>query len=193
MAKIILASGSPRRKQLLAAAEISFEVRVSDADESYPAELAPENVPEFIARNKALATQANDDEIIIAADTIVVVDGQIIGKPVDADDAMRMLELLSGKTHLVYTGVVIRYGARELAFTDKTEVVFNELSAAQIRHYVAKYSPLDKAGAYAIQEWIGYVGIQSISGDYYNVMGLPVSRVVQYLDYDLADERKTMI
>lgn len=181
MAQIILASGSPRRKQLLEAAGISFEIRVSDTDESYPADLPAADVAEYIARNKALATNVNGDEIVIAADTIVVVDGLIIGKPVDKEDAVRMLQLLSGKTHFVYTGVIIQRSGRELAFTDKTEVVFNTLSLQQIRHYVDSCNPLDKAGAYAIQEWIGYIGIKSISGDYYNVMGLPVNRVVAAL------------
>ncbi|MEO6915788.1 MAG: Maf family nucleotide pyrophosphatase [Chitinophagaceae bacterium] len=181
MAQIILASGSPRRKQLLAAAEIDFEVRVSDADESYPLGLPASDVPEYIARNKALATPVDGDELVIAADTIVVIDGLIIGKPVDKDDAIRMLSLLAGKTHVVYTGVVMLQCGKEWAFTDKTEVVFNDLSVDQISYYVNKYNPLDKAGAYAIQEWIGYIGIKSITGDYYNVMGLPVNRVVEGL------------
>ncbi len=185
--KIILASQSPRRKQLLQWAEIPFEVLVSDADESYPQGLSAENVAVYIAKNKAfavkkLADQKNDsNKIIIAADTIVVLNGEIIGKPKDREDAIAILKKLSGQTHKVITGVVIVSLEKEIAFADVTEVAFHELTADQLAFYVDKYQPYDKAGAYAIQEWIGVVGIKSINGDFYNVMGLPVSRVVQEL------------
>jgi septum formation protein len=183
MNKIILASQSPRRKQLLEWAEIPFEVIVQSTDERFPPGLHPEDVPVYIARNKALAVQAirGDNEIILAADTIVVLGEAIIGKPVHREEAVSILLALSGEKHLVITGVVIRKGELETAFADITEVTFHDLSIDQIEYYVDKYKPYDKAGAYAIQEWIGVTGIKSINGDFYNVMGLPVSRVVQEL------------
>jgi septum formation protein len=183
MDRIVLASQSPRRKQLLEWAEIPFDVIVKETDELYPADLLISEVPVYIARNKALAVQAelSHDRIILAADTIVVLNDQIIGKPKDRHDATRILASLSGQKHLVITGVVLLAGEDEMAFADITEVWFHELSSEQISFYVDKYRPYDKAGAYAIQEWIGVTGIKSINGDFYNVMGLPVSRVVQEL------------
>lgn len=184
MKKIILASQSPRRKQLLEWAEVPFEIVVPETDERFPANLIPEEIPVYIARNKALAVQEKlgDQTIILAADTIVVLDDHIIGKPVHREDAVSMLLALSGERHRVITGVVIRKGDEEISFSDITEVIFHHLTVEQIEFYVNKYKPYDKAGAYAIQEWIGVVGIQSISGDFYNVMGLPVSRVVKALE-----------
>ena len=184
MSRIVLASQSPRRKQLLEWAEIDFEVIVKETDEWYPSHLAVEEVPVHIARNKALAVQQSlpEDSIIIAADTIVVLGDRIIGKPQHADDALQILSALSGRMHVVITGVIILKGKKETAFADVTEVFFHEMSQEQITYYVNKYRPYDKAGAYAIQEWIGVTGIQSIRGDFYNVMGLPVSRVVQALN-----------
>lgn len=184
MQKIILASQSPRRKQLLQWAEIDFDVAVSGTDETFPENLPIENVPVFIARNKAKAVQQkmDIDKIILAADTIVVLDETIISKPVDRNDAIKILQTLSGKKHHVITGVVILKGSEEISFHDITEVEFHPLNDEQIIFYVDKYKPYDKAGAYAIQEWIGVVGIKSIKGDFYNVMGLPVSRVVQALN-----------
>lgn len=136
----------------------------------------------YIARNKALAVQENAGEkTVLAADTIVVLDDHIIGKPVHREDAVSMLLALSGEKHRVVTGVVIRKGEKEIAFADVTEVEFHPISEQEIEFYVDKYKPYDKAGAYAIQEWIGVVGIKSIHGDFYNVMGLPVSRVVREL------------
>lgn len=181
MQKIILASQSPRRKQLLEWAEINFEVDVSAADESFPEHLPAEEIPVFIARNKAKAVQQklNDDAIILAADTIVVLDNEIITKPSGRDNAIKILQSLSGKKHKVITGVVLLKNEKEIRFADITEVEFHKLTDEQIIFYVDKYKPYDKAGAYAIQEWIGVVGIKSISGDFYNVMGLPVSKVVQ--------------
>jgi septum formation protein len=184
MNTIILASQSPRRKQLLEWAEIPFEVVVKETDEKFPPGLEPEEVAVYIARNKALAVQQqrSNDEIILAADTIVVLNDNIIGKPVHREEAVSILLALSGEKHRVITGVVIRRGATEVAFADITEVDFYDLTVEQIEFYVDKYKPYDKAGAYAIQEWIGVVGIKSVNGDFYNVMGLPVSRVVRALE-----------
>ena len=181
--KIILASQSPRRKQLLEWAEIPFEVIVSSADESFPADMPVEKVAIYIARNKALAVQkiAAKECIIIAADTIVVIDNQILGKPTDKIDALQMLQKLQGKQHKVITGVVIATSKQVIEFADITTVEMHPLSAAQLAFYIDKYQPFDKAGAYAIQEWIGVVGIKNVQGDFYNVMGLPISRVVQAL------------
>lgn len=183
MNKIILASQSPRRKQLLEWAEVPFEVVASDTDERFPPGLTPSEVAIYIARNKALAVQEqrNPEEVILAADTIVVLGEAIIGKPVHREEAISILLALSGEKHQVITGVVIRKGTKEIAFADITDVVFHDLTLKQIEFYVDRYKPFDKAGAYAIQEWIGVVGIKSVSGDFYNVMGLPVSRVVREL------------
>ena len=186
MQKIILASQSPRRKQLLQWAEIPFEVKSSETDESYPEDLSPQEIAIHIARNKALAVLHADKEAdaaipkipILAADTIVVLNNEIIGKPLNRSDAIKILQKLSGKKHLVITGVVILFNKNEVAFADKTEVEFHELTNEQIEFYVDNYKPFDKAGAYAIQEWIGVVGIKSVNGDFYNVMGLPISRVL---------------
>ncbi|HEX8277519.1 MAG TPA: Maf family protein [Segetibacter sp.] len=190
MQKIILASQSPRRKQLLEWAEVPFEIVVKSTDETYPEGLAVENIPIHIARQKAIevkklligAGKADvEAEVILAADTVVVLGNEIIGKPVDRQDALKILTSLSGKTHRVITGVVILHRKGEIAFSDITTVDFHALSKSQIEFYVDKYKPYDKAGAYAIQEWIGVVGIKSVNGDFYNVMGLPVSRVVSEL------------
>ena len=183
MRKIILASQSPRRKQLLEWAEVPFEIVVKETDETYPSGLPVEEVAIYIARQKALSVQSMvaKGSLIVAADTIVVLGKQIIGKPKDKEDAMRILAALSGKTHFVITGVTIMEDEKEITFSDSTEVIFHKLTLSQIEFYVEKYKPYDKAGAYAIQEWIGVVGIKSVTGDFYNVMGLPVSRVVREL------------
>jgi septum formation protein len=181
MRKIILASQSPRRKMLLEWAEIEFEVRVKDTDESYPADAKAEDVAIVIAKNKACAIDRKENEIVLAADTIVVLKDEIIGKPADAEHAKRILKKLSGNTHKVITGVVIMNGVQEVSFSDITEVSFYDLTDEQISFYIDKYKPFDKAGAYAIQEWIGVTGIEKINGDFYNVMGLPVSKVVKAL------------
>jgi septum formation protein len=183
MKKIILASQSPRRKQLLEWAEIPFEIVVKDTAETFPAGMKVEEAAIHIAREKALAVQqsVSPDSIIVAADTVVVLKGRIIGKPKDRAEAIRILSDLSGQKHVVITGVVIMNNGREVAFADNTDVYFHELTRQQIEFYVDKYQPYDKAGAYAIQEWIGVTGIKSVSGDFYNVMGLPVSRVVREL------------
>ncbi len=188
---IILASQSPRRKQLLEWAEVPFEIIVADTDEAYPQHLPVEEIAVHIARNKALAVRTKLLEVtktlrelppILAADTIVVLQKEIIGKPKDREDAINILSRLSGNHHKVITGVVILNKEEEIAFADVTDVEFHELTKAQIEFYVDKYKPYDKAGAYAIQEWIGVVGIKNISGDFYNVMGLPVSRVVKAIN-----------
>jgi septum formation protein len=198
MQKIILASQSPRRKQLLEWAEIPFEIIVQETDESYPAHLPPDEIAVHIARNKALAVRKKLLEgssvpeefknppivtAILAADTIVVLQNEIIGKPKDREDAVNILSRLSGNHHKVITGVVILHGDKEISFADITDVEFQALTKVQIEFYVDKYKPYDKAGAYAIQEWIGVVGIKCINGDFYNVMGMPVSRVVKELAY----------
>jgi septum formation protein len=182
--RIVLASQSPRRKQLLEWAEIPFDVMVRETDELYPAHLPVTDIPVYIARNKALAIkqELTHPRIILAADTIVVLQNQVIGKPRDRQHAIDILQSLSGRQHQVITGVVVLKGEEEIAFADVTEVLFHTLTKQQIQFYVDKYQPYDKAGAYAIQEWIGVVGIQSVKGDFYNVMGLPVSKVAKVLD-----------
>lgn len=193
MQKIILASGSPRRKQLLEWAEVPFEVIVSNIDETYPPTLLPERVPVYIALQKAIDVKEklsaqNADQIILAADTVVVLNSTIIGKPKDREHAIQILTSISGKIHKVITGVVFLYKGKEISFSDVTSVEFYPLTLAEIEYYVNKYKPYDKAGAYAIQEWIGVTGIKTISGDFYNVMGLPVSRVVKELKSLIAEE-----
>lgn len=187
---VILASQSPRRKQLLEWAEQTFQVLVVPTDESFPPHLSIGEIPVHIARQKAVAVseQLKKTEeknylnpIILAADTVVVLQNQVIGKPKDREDAIAILQSLSGKKHQVITGVVLLHQEREIAFAEVTHVQFHSLSKEQIEFYVDRYQPYDKAGAYAIQEWIGVVGVQSIEGDFYNVMGLPISRVVQSL------------
>ena len=184
MKKIILASQSPRRKQLLEWAEIPFEIIVKETDESFPPALPVEEVAIHIARQKAITVQQDLDEspVILAADTLVVLYAKIMGKPADREEAILFLEALSGQKHKVITGVCILNNGNEIVFADSTEVEFHKLTKEQIIFYVDKYKPFDKAGAYAIQEWIGVVGIKSVQGDFYNVMGLPVSRVVKELN-----------
>lgn len=183
MDRIILASASPRRKQLLEWAEIPFDVIPSDAEEVFPQGLPISEVPVFLASLKSseIRKKTGSGRIILAADTIVVLDQQILGKPLDRSDAIRMLLLLSGSIHEVITGVSISNGNRESLFSEITRVRFHPLKRSDIEHYVDNYGPYDKAGAYAIQEWIGVTGIHSIEGDFYNVMGLPVSRVLREL------------
>jgi septum formation protein len=179
---LILASKSPRRKQLLELAEIPFEVVSADTDEHFPDHLPIEEISVFIAKQKAFAIAKNHpNNVVLAADTIVTIDDEVIGKPENKNHAIDILKKLSGRTHRVITGVAIVSGDKEIFFHDITEVSFHSLSYEQIEFYIDKYKPYDKAGAYAIQEWIGAVGIKKINGDFYNVMGLPVSRVVQTL------------
>ena len=178
--KIILASASPRRKELLAGLDLDFEVKVvKGVSESYPKTLRAEEVPQYISREKAAAYQVADDELLLTADTVVIVDNTILGKPHDADDARRMLRLISGRTHQVVTGVTLTTAKAQKTFGVSTDVTFRQLTDDEIDYYIAHYRPFDKAGAYGIQEWIGYVGVTSIHGSYYNVMGLPVQRIYQ--------------
>ena len=178
--KIILASASPRRKELLAGLDLDFEVKVvKGVSESYPKTLRAEEVPQYISREKAAAYQVADDELLLTADTVVIVDNTILGKPHNADDARRMLRLISGRTHQVVTGVTLTTAKAQKTFGVSTDVTFRQLTDDEIDYYIAHYRPFDKAGAYGIQEWIGYVGVTSIHGSYYNVMGLPVQRIYQ--------------
>ena len=182
--KIILASNSPRRKELLQGLDVDFEVRViPDIDESYPADMSPEEAPAYIARKKAQAYLAtiSADELIITADTIVVIDRDIVEKPKDKNDAIRILHRLSGRRHQVITAVTLTTVEMQKSFSVTSSVEFAALTDEEIRYYVDKYHPYDKAGAYGIQEWIGYVGVCSIEGSFYNVMGLPVQQLYREL------------
>lgn len=182
--RVILASGSPRRRQLLGGLEIDFTVRLIDGiDETYPDGMAMAEIPKYISRRKAEAyvpTMASD-EIIITADTIVWADGEVLGKPHTPNEAVSMLRRLSGRTHQVVTGVTVLSADRRETFACVTDVTFDTLSEAEMQHYVADYKPLDKAGAYGIQEYIGYIGVTGISGSYFNVMGLPVQKLYRVL------------
>jgi septum formation protein len=178
--RIILASNSPRRKELLSGLGIQYEVKtLPDIDESYPEGLDGMEIPAFIARSKADAYRAvmQPDELIITADTIVWLDGNVMGKPKDAEEAREMLRALSGQTHQVITGVCLTTAVCQKVFATQTDVTFATLSEEEIAYYVERYSPMDKAGSYGIQEWIGFIGVESISGSYFNVMGLPIQRL----------------
>lgn len=176
--KIVLASNSPRRKELLAGLGFDYEVRtLQGLDESYPEGLSMEEIPQYISRKKAAAYTLNPDELLITADTIVYLDGEVLGKPADEAEAKQMLRKLSGKTHQVVTGVILSTTEMQHSFASVSQVTFAQLSEAEIDHYVTHYRPLDKAGAYGIQEWIGYIGVTRIEGSYFNVMGLPVQRL----------------
>jgi septum formation protein len=169
-------------------AELEFEVLIADVDETNPPGMPGEQVPEFLAKKKADAVaHMAQDAIVIAADTVVLLDHHILGKPSDSEDARNILQQLSGRMHKVVTGVCIRKNVKDVSFSVTTEVYFRKLSDTQIDHYVTKYKPFDKAGAYAIQEWIGVTGIEKINGDYYNVMGLPIGDVITVLNHDFLD------
>ncbi len=194
--KIILASNSPRRKELLAGLDMPFEVKVlKGIDESYPSTLSTYETAQYIASKKADAYRGllADGILILTADTVVIAPtedeqndkegrGIILGKPKDAEDAKRMLRMLSGKTHHVVTGVCLTTVKEQHQFSVTTEVTFKSLSEEEIEYYVSKYKPFDKAGAYGIQEWIGYIGCTGLKGSYYNVMGLPVQRIYEELN-----------
>ena len=178
--KLILASNSPRRRELLAGLGYPYEVRVLDGiDESYPETLRGSEVAAYISRAKAEAyrKQVADDEVIITADTIVCLDDKVLGKPADEAQAVAMLRSLSGRVHQVYTGVTIVTSTGNSTFVSRTDVTFAVLTEEEIQYYVARFHPMDKAGSYGIQEWIGYVGVERIEGSYFNVMGLPVQRL----------------
>ena len=178
--KIILASASPRRRELLAGLDVAFEVRVVPGiEESYPHDLPVEEIPQYISREKALAYKAVDNELVITADTVVILDDEVLGKPIDDADAARMLRKLSGRTHRVITGVTLTTAMMQRSFHVTTEVTFKSFTDEEISYYVNHYHPLDKAGAYGIQEWIGYVGVTSLKGSFFNVMGFPVQRIYE--------------
>ena len=180
--KVILASKSPRRQQLLQLMDINFRVVLKEVDESYPEDLTPEQIAVYIAEQKCQAFDEDvKQEMVITADTIVTIEGQILGKPRDKQHAVTMLQTLSGKTHQVVTGVCIWYKNQHVSFYDVSDVTFRALSTAEINYYVDTYLPLDKAGAYGIQEWIGLTGIVKIDGSYTNVVGLPTEKLYQYL------------
>lgn len=182
--KLILSSNSPRRKELLGGLDLPFEVRViTGIDESYPPDLAIDDIPLHIAKAKASAYLPDmaDDEVILTADTIVALGERVLGKPRHTDDARAMLHLLSGCTHRVVTGVCLTTRTDQRSFSVVTEVTFRHLSTEEIDYYVDRYRPLDKAGSYGIQEWIGYVGVTGIKGSYFNVVGLPVQRIYEEL------------
>lgn len=182
--KLLLASKLPRRRQLLAETGLPVECVSIDVDEHIDSPLPPADVAEHLARRKAAAfpqDKIGDDCILVAADTTVVLDGHVMGKPANRDEALAMLHSLAGRQHTVYTGVCLRSHNDEVSFTESTEVHFRQLTDEEIAHYVDTYKPYDKAGAYGIQEWIGMVGIERIEGCYYNVMGLPVARLYETL------------
>lgn len=181
---IILASNSPRRKELLSGLNIPYEIKtLPDIDESYPDSLAGEDIAIYIAKEKANAylDQLDDKILLITADTIVLLDGKVYGKPSDETDAKQMLRDLSGKTHQVITGVCITTKDKQVSFGVSSEVRFSKLDDDEIEYYVSNYKPFDKAGAYGVQEWIGYVAVEYISGSYFNIMGLPIQRLYREL------------
>lgn len=182
---IILASNSPRRRELLRGLDLNFEVKVlPDIEEDYPADLPTKQIPLYIASEKAAAYKPmmTASDLIITADTVVVLGDEVLGKPKDLDDARRMLRELSGRTHQVTTGVCLMTQQKTSSFAVTTDVSFKELTDEEINYYVDTYRPLDKAGAYGIQEWIGYIGVTGLRGSYFNVMGLPVQRIYKELN-----------
>ena len=181
--QLLLASKSPRRRELLGRLGIPLTIVDVDVDESVPSKLPADHVAEALARLKAEGYTASlaDDEVLVTADTVVVLGDQVLGKPHSRDEAERMLHQLSGHVHQVYTGVCLRSARRCVAFTERTDVHFRHLTDTEIEYYIDAYKPFDKAGAYGIQEWVGMVGIERIEGCYYNVMGLPVARLYREL------------
>ena len=186
MATLILASQSPRRKEILSLLNIPFKVKIANTNEIIQNHLDTSQIPIDIALQKAREVEKKlrfNNHIILAADTIVVIDKKILGKPNSTKNAIEMLQLLSNKMHQVITGIVIinQVNKQIIQFSETTNVYFNRLKKDEINYYVKKYNPFDKAGSYAIQEWIGLVGINKIEGDYYNVMGLPIQKIYPYL------------
>ena len=182
--KIILASNSPRRKELLSGLDIVYETRVlPDVDESYSNTLPLEGVPDYLAKKKASAylQQLNDEELLITSDTVVLLDNIILGKPANEGEAALMLRTLSGKTHKVITAVCLTSIEKQVCFSDTSLVTFGQLTDSEISYYISRYKPFDKAGAYGVQEWIGYVAVERIEGSYYNVMGMPVFKLYKKL------------
>ena len=182
--KVLLASNSPRREELLRGIDIDFEVKVlPDIDESYPDNIPSEEIAEFVAIKKAkpYASSLHEDELILTADTIVLLEDTVLGKPANKKEAKQMLRQLSGKTHRVITGVCLTSTKKQTSFSATSDVEFGKLTDQEIEYYVERYSPMDKAGAYGVQEWIGYVAVKHINGSYYNIMGLPIQRVYREL------------
>lgn len=182
--QITLASNSPRRKELLSGLNLDYKVKIlPDIDETYPDTLKGEDIPLYIARKKAEAYKSimSKNELIITADTIVYTDGEVLGKPKDEADARRMLHALSGRSHQVITGACITTSGFQRSFASVTEVTFDILTDEEVDFYISTYSPMDKAGAYGIQEWIGFIGVSKLNGSYFNVMGLPVQRLYREL------------
>jgi septum formation protein len=180
--QVILASKSPRRKDLLTALGVDFKVKEqTNQDESYPETLQGAKIVEFLAKQKSSSFETKENELIISADTIVCVENKVLGKPNNEYEAKEMLKLLSGKTHQVFTGVCLKTKENQRVFSVTSSVTFSSLSDEEIDFYIKNFQPFDKAGAYGIQEWIGFIGIQSISGSYWNVMGLPLQRLYQEL------------
>lgn len=181
---LILASNSPRRKELLSGIDVEYKIlTLPDIDESYPGDIPHEEIPEYLAKKKASAyiSLMQDDTLLITADTVVLLDDRILGKPVDKKDAKQMLKDLSGEMHRVVTGVCLTSKQKQVCFSDTAHVIFGRLTDEEIEYYVEKYNPSDKAGAYGVQEWIGYVGVEKIEGSYFNVMGLPIYKVYREL------------
>lgn len=181
---IVLASNSPRRKELMSGLGVDYVVKtLPDVDESYPDTLQGREIPAYISREKADAYKSliQPDELLITADTIVWLNGEVLGKPKGREGAMDMLRKLSGTSHQVITGVCLTTSDWQKSFTAVTDVTFATLTEEEIIYYVDKYTPMDKAGAYGVQEWIGFIGVESISGSYFNVMGLPIQRLYQEL------------
>jgi len=181
--QIILASQSPRRHQMLKELGLSFEIKTKEVEEVYPNGLTPEEIPVYLAELKGKAFQEDiiSNELVITADTIVCVDDWILGKPKDRDDAVKMLRALSGRSHQVISGVSLQCKEKSVSFATTTNVHFKTLSDEEIDYYIDNYKPFDKAGAYGIQEWIGFIGIDGIEGSYFNVVGLPIQRLYQEL------------
>jgi len=181
--KIVLASKSPRRKQLLESIDIPYEVRTLDVPEDFPPALQAGEIPLFLSKLKASAFKETmaENEIIITADTVVWINGHVLNKPEDKDEALTMISELSGAKHIVYTAVTIMSSSKVTSFVDETEVEFRKLEPFEIEYYLEKYQPYDKAGAYGVQEFIGSIGIKSLKGSYFNVMGLPIHRVYEIL------------
>jgi len=181
---LILSSRSPRRQMLMAGLDLSFEIKAKNVKENYPEDMPYMEVPVFLSKLKATpfdVNDLNDRDIIITADTIVVLDGKIIGKPKSKAEAKRILQSLSGNKHKVITGVCLTSNKKQVTFSSESEVYFREINQKDIEYYVEEYMPLDKAGAYGIQEWIGYVSIEKIEGSFYNVMGLPTQMLYEEL------------
>ncbi len=181
---IILASNSPRRRELLSGLGLNYEVKlIKDVDESYPSHLNGSEIPEFISRIKAAAYRPfmKENDLIITADTIVYANNKVLGKPKNREDAVKMLKTLSGQTHQVMTGVTITTHKFQKSFVSTSDVTFDNLTDEEINFYIDNYKPYDKAGAYGIQEWIGYIGVSGIRGSYFNVMGLPIQKLYREL------------